>query len=69
MLQRKSPPDDAARGALVRNAVAVAAPRAEVCMRCGLMRVPHSSIVIVCPEEGLAVEAPICGNCTRRMSR
>jgi hypothetical protein len=71
MLPQKSLSRGGAHAALMLNAGASpadAAPRAEVCLRCGLKRVPHSSIVIVCAE-GRTVEAPLCGRCARRMSR
>lgn len=67
MLPAKELTRGGARSALSFNA-AGSAPRAEECMRCGLKRVPHSTIVVVCAE-GRTVEAAICGSCTRRMGR
>lgn len=70
MLPNKELSKGGAHAALVLNAGAPTAEqrRAEVCLRCGAKRVPHSSIVVRCAE-GRIVEAPLCGACSRRMSR
>ena len=71
MLPSKKLSKGGAHAALVLNAGAAPTAeqrRAEVCLRCGAKRVPHSSIVVRCAE-GRNVEAPLCGACSRRMSR
>lgn len=73
MLPQKSLSKGGAHAALVLNARAAAPRRVrDICMRCGLTRVVHSSIVVVATDfDGgdRIVEAPLCGNCTRRMER
>lgn len=72
MIPNKELSKGGAHTALVLNAMAsapvITSRRAEVCLRCGMKRVPHSSIVVV-RAEGRIEEAPLCGACTRRMSR
>lgn len=71
MIPNKELSKGGAHAALVLNAGATPAAaqrRPEVCLRCGQKRVPHSSIVVRCAE-GRIVEAPLCGACSRRMSR
>ncbi|MGB8509799.1 MAG: hypothetical protein WCD76_15555 [Pyrinomonadaceae bacterium] len=68
--------EDGARLALMRHAAAVAGTdsirglpkKPEACQRCGLVRAVHSTIIIHCIE-GRTVEAPLCGRCSREMSR
>lgn len=77
MLPQKTLSKGGAHAALILNAQAGVLPAArpprhrDVCMRCGLMRAVHSSIVVIATEvDGdRIVEAPLCGGCTRRMSR
>ncbi len=64
------------QGALMLNAFAAETAPArrtvDDCMRCGLRRAVHSSIVVVVTDfdgSDRIVEAPLCGGCTRRMER
>jgi len=73
MLQHRQSTCDAER-ALLRNALALAngeintQPKREVCMRCGQMRHVFSTIPIHCAGQGIEF-APLCGSCTREVSR
>jgi hypothetical protein len=75
MLPSKEFAKGGAHAALMLNAfVAETAPARRVtdaCTRCGLVRVVHSSIIVIAAEVdgSRIVEAPLCGSCTRRMSR
>jgi hypothetical protein len=64
-----------AQSALQRHALIAAAgeqPRAslprEVCQRCGRLRHVASTIPVYCAGQGIEL-VPLCGGCTREVSR
>jgi len=74
MLQHSQSTSCDAERALLRNACAAVNVQSgtpnkrEVCQRCGQLRHVFSTIPIRCAGQGIEF-APLCGACTRRMSR
>jgi len=74
MLQHTRATTCDAQGALLRSAGVAAnvqpdtPNKRDVCMRCGQMRHVISTIPVHCAE-GCLVLAPLCGRCTREVSK